>query len=655
MSETPNKKQKFDEVKKIIHVSGIRFKTLKMIAIGTCNTLAFTQNGDLYAWGMEFTTWGAKRIKDYGNRHTPGLLIPPSGEIWDTIVTGPARSLGMTQSKNLYSIEESYKEPKLLKALEGEKWEKVASHIGGGIVYLFTEKGNVYTWDWCKLRCVEEFHWYLKLFEAPYKEKWKEIIVGLGFFFGFTYSDNVYAWGRGKEGQLGLGDFDSTYTPELLECPLGEKWKKIVAGGGHSFGITQANNVYGWGENAYHQLGLKHSHNRCTPELLKPPFGKRWKEIVVGSKHSFGIVQSGEVYGWGENKYGVLGWEIPFFKNMKPINKKGSPRVVTDNIVKHPELLKPPNNESWKRIFTGNSHSFGVTNSGNMYAFGRALSGQLGLGDETSDRFSPQLLKSPEGTKWGRTTWPLLRTLFIAHFKEPSSPLYKENLPNNLFRTICYLILQDNGATIIYEHLSIDEFHNIINDNKTVVAVDDENNNYSTNENDSGYTTSEWTRHLKLTGKVKELYDSVIPIEDRVDEDIILREQSDQYMCFSNKECMVIVCLLKESHCLHVVMFVDNDDYKIIWGDLLRTCESIFEEKFFYISCESRGQPNMPNFSRVPAFFSDCKSLWVSNPKSIFVIWDSPSDRYAAEIVKEWRNFQNTWEKKEDVFKVKNI
>ena len=452
MSELPNKRRCIEEQKSTC-VTGISLG-IKEVVIGKCHTLAFTKSGNVYAWGM-----GGDGQFGEGtsiNRYTPSLFLPPCGGNWKGIAAGEACSYGITQNGCLYSTVSPRQQRQLdsnsksgfekIKHPKGEEWKKIISSETE-IACFFTETRSVYTVGFNR----EYF-----LTQMISDQEWEDFAIGEGFLIGFTASNDVCVFVRGREALR-------------MVPPEGEEWKEIVAGKAHCFGITQTNNVYGWGENGFRQLGLKRDHERYTPEILKPPFGKKWKKIVAGGNHSFGFVQSGEIYVWGENKFGQLG--------------------LKERRIKHPTLLKPPDNENWKRIFTGASHSFGITQSGKMYAFGRGKSGQLGLGTST-DFDSPQLLDSPEGEQWGIDIWLFVRILFIARYKEPLSTFFKDRLPLDVFKSICYEILQNNNVSINYGPPPI---------NKSLsIEESAQESGYSTSESDeveekddSGYYSSE--------------------------------------------------------------------------------------------------------------------------------------------------------------------
>lgn len=59
------------------------------------------------------------------------------------------------------------------------------------------------------------------------------------------------------------------------------------------------------GENDSYQLGLGDDDNRSEPTLVN--FKEPLKDIACGGSHALALTSSGEVYSWGEARYGQLG------------------------------------------------------------------------------------------------------------------------------------------------------------------------------------------------------------------------------------------------------------------------------------------------------------------------------------------------------------
>ncbi len=68
---------------------------------------------------------------------------------------------------------------------------------------------------------------------------------------------DVYAWGRGFEGQLGLSkSIETSSTPTYIKSFYGKPVNYIAAGAFYSLAITKEGFLWGWGEAKLGQLGL---------------------------------------------------------------------------------------------------------------------------------------------------------------------------------------------------------------------------------------------------------------------------------------------------------------------------------------------------------------------------------------------------------------
>ena len=75
----------------------------------------------------------------------------------------------------------------------------------------------------------------------------------------------VFTWGCGREGQLGLGDLSSPRSPQLVHSLLGCHVLQVSAGEYHSAALA-ADNLYTWGDNAEGQCGIEGGILRqCEP------------------------------------------------------------------------------------------------------------------------------------------------------------------------------------------------------------------------------------------------------------------------------------------------------------------------------------------------------------------------------------------------------
>ncbi|XP_043698410.1 uncharacterized protein LOC122649110 [Telopea speciosissima] len=124
----------------------------------------------------------------------------------------------------------------------------------------------------------------------------------------------VYTWGFGRGGRLGHPDFDihsgqaAVITPRQVTFGLGSCRVKVVAAAKHHTVIaTEGGEVFTWGSNREGQLGYTSVDTQPTPRRvssLKP----KVIAVAAANKHTAVVSESGEVFTWGCNKEGQLGY-----------------------------------------------------------------------------------------------------------------------------------------------------------------------------------------------------------------------------------------------------------------------------------------------------------------------------------------------------------
>lgn len=122
--------------------------------------------------------------------------------------------------------------------------------------------------------------------------------------------------------------------------------------------IKNNGTLWGWGNNAYGQLGLSDNNNRNTPTQIGTD--TNWEETSLGAYSSIAIKQDGTLWSCGENSLGQLG-------NGSLISSNVLNRVGTDT--------------NWKSISSGYYHSIASKIDGSLWAWGQ--NGAYELGDNT--------------------------------------------------------------------------------------------------------------------------------------------------------------------------------------------------------------------------------------------------------------------------------
>ncbi len=186
---------------------------------------------------------------------------------------------------------------------------------------------------------------------------------------------SVYGFGSNASGQLGLGHTDDQSTPQLIPMTMEARPCQISAGAGHSLILCDDGSVYGFGSNASGQLGLGHTDDQSTPQLIPMPREARPCQISAGAGYSLILCDDGSVYGFGSNASGQLGLDHP--------NHQSTPKLIP-----MPTGVRPC------QISASYDHSLILCDDGSVYGFGYNAFGQLGLGHETNQS-TPQLISMP--------------------------------------------------------------------------------------------------------------------------------------------------------------------------------------------------------------------------------------------------------------------
>jgi uncharacterized protein (TIGR03118 family) len=207
------------------------------------------------------------------------------------------------------------------------------------------------------------------------------VSVSAGLVHGtfLTADGELYSWGLGNFGRLGLGDQDNRTTPSKIEGVLADK-KVVVAthGNGASYAITDDGALYAWGQNTNGQLGLGDTTNRLVPTEVTALAGETVTDIATGTSHTLALTEDGKVYAWGAARQGQLGSPDALDATGNPLTRVLSPVPVQglpDNVV---------------NVSASTLTSYAVTADGRVFGWGEGRFGQLLQGTDNSDgTFTP--------------------------------------------------------------------------------------------------------------------------------------------------------------------------------------------------------------------------------------------------------------------------
>lgn len=70
-----------------------------------------------------------------------------------------------------------------------------------------------------------------------------------------TSENQVFVWGTGENGRLGLGDTKGRNIPTIVDHLINKQITYIACGESHSIAVTTNGDVFSWGNGSYYRLG----------------------------------------------------------------------------------------------------------------------------------------------------------------------------------------------------------------------------------------------------------------------------------------------------------------------------------------------------------------------------------------------------------------
>ncbi|KAE9594430.1 hypothetical protein Lal_00001349 [Lupinus albus] len=186
---------------------------------------------------------------------------------------------------------------------------------------------------------------------------------------------DVMVWGGGIGGSLGIGnerfvDQHGIYSlvPKLLESTMMLDVQNIALGGKHAVLVTKQGEVFCWGQGKWGRLGQKIDIDISSPKIVDSLNSIHIKDVACGEYHTCALTDSGEVYTWGNDAFSVdLADE---WRNRS-------------QWIPH-KLSGPLDGISISSVACGEWHTAIVSICGRLFTYGEGTFGVLGHGDARS-------------------------------------------------------------------------------------------------------------------------------------------------------------------------------------------------------------------------------------------------------------------------------
>lgn len=288
-----------------------------LVGAGGAHSLVLTREGHLYAFGSNYN--GQLGLGDNTDRNIPVMILPhhrhicvAAGDHHSMVLLddGKVYVFGRNDDHQLgLGDKESTNIPLLLDL----QYNVVSIAAGGYHSLLLTDDGQVYslgrnTFGQLGLGNYSS----IKIPKLIPSFNHNIVSISAGYYSSIVLSDdgNAYSFGYNYFGQLGVCDNNTRNTPTLIDNL--SRIISVSAGYNNSLFLTNGGHVYTCGDNYYGQLGIKGMPKNSSAlidrfiddnSLILPYI----ISISVGSSCSIILSDARQLYVFGENMNGQLG------------------------------------------------------------------------------------------------------------------------------------------------------------------------------------------------------------------------------------------------------------------------------------------------------------------------------------------------------------
>ncbi|XP_063039488.1 serine/threonine-protein kinase Nek9 isoform X3 [Engraulis encrasicolus] len=343
-----------------------------------------TRSREVYFWGGgKFTPQKLDMFKGgssaqhvcSGENHFAVVTVEKELYTWAS-VQGGAKMVGQLG----HGDQASYRQPRRVERLQGKAIRQVS--CGADFTACVTDEEQLYLFGSDYYGCIGvESELGQEVLEPVLLEFFTErpvrqVSCGDNHVVVLTHRREVYSWGCGEYGRLGLDCEDDFASPMLVELPKSAIIESVSCGSDGTFLVTESGKVLACGNNDNNKLGLnqgitglKHQPGEgyqgvpytITPTLVKQLARFKIQIIAPGKTHTAAIDERGRLMTFGCNKFGQLG--------VKDFRKHQGVQL----------LLGAFGGKTVTKVSCGDGFTVAATEDNQIFAWGNAGNGRLGM------------------------------------------------------------------------------------------------------------------------------------------------------------------------------------------------------------------------------------------------------------------------------------
>ncbi|XP_070591605.1 serine/threonine-protein kinase Nek8 isoform X6 [Erythrolamprus reginae] len=223
----------------------------------------------------------------------------------------------------------------------------------------------------------------------------KQVACGDLFTVCLTDRGIVLTFGSGSSGCLGHGAFVDVSQPKIVEALLGYEISQVASGASHVLALSSEGEAFAWGRGDNGRLGLGNQEPHNSPQQVPLPTGYEAQKVLCGIDASMILTSSHQILACGSNRYNKLCQDRLVVEGEPPLPTADQ---VEEVLTFSPANSAPLSQEVIVGADIGTAHSAAITASGQCYTIGSNQHGQLGPISCRASR-APYLVEGLQATR----------------------------------------------------------------------------------------------------------------------------------------------------------------------------------------------------------------------------------------------------------------
>lgn len=327
----------------------------------------------VYHWGGGITMPTKLQLP----QHDSDVVQVASGRTMKTGVTGGGRMIIWDSNKKAMDVSsDAADKEKLLedlwvpRFLEGQSGVTIVQVSCGDLfVACLTDRGILMTFGSGTHGSLGHGNYndvlQAKIVEALIGFEVEQVSCGSAHVMVVTADRELFAWGRGDNGRLGLGNQQSHALPQPVSLEAGFTAKAVKCGVDCSFVLALNDRLLACGSNRCNKLALDSDEKTVDESQILTPVNVQLvtaepvKAVSMGTSHTAVLTASGKCVTFGSNSFGQLGYE-----------REGASRK--------PLVVQALENKKLTFVSCGDTFTVAVSNDNELFSWGKGARGRLG-------------------------------------------------------------------------------------------------------------------------------------------------------------------------------------------------------------------------------------------------------------------------------------